>query len=143
VSQDRKERYRWAVNEAVNKGNLDAMDKVFAADYLHHRPPYPDMQGVEAYKQFFADTRISYPDAHITIDELIIEGNTMAMRYTFTGTQTGTSPTTGAAPTGRQVTLTGCAIGRWEGDKVVESWEHADWLGLLQQLGVIPKPGQV
>jgi hypothetical protein len=31
-------------------------------------------------------------------------------------------------------------MARWEGDKGVEDWEHGDWLGMMQQLGLIPKP---
>jgi len=40
------------------------------------------------------------------------------------------------------VTFTGCFMGHWVGDKAIEAWEHVDWLGLLQQLGRFPKPGQ-
>ena len=55
MSEARKQAYRWAVDEAFNKGNLGAMDKVLSADYVHHRPPHSDIEGADAYKQFVAD----------------------------------------------------------------------------------------
>jgi predicted ester cyclase len=48
----------------------------------------------------------------------------------------------GIPPTGRPVTLTGISIWRVNGGTIVESWHELDTLGLIQQLGVIPTPGQ-
>ena len=141
MSKSRKEKYIWATDEAFNKGNISALDTVLAADMVHHRPPYPDVKGAEAYKQFVSEVRVSYPDVQITFDEMIMEGDTSSGRYTFRGTQTGVSPTTGAPPTGKQVAFTGCVVNHWAGDRIIESWDHSDWLGLLQQLGVIPRSG--
>ena len=44
--------------------------------------------------------------------------------------------------TGKQVTITGIAIARISNDQFVEIWHQVDWLGLFQQLGLIPVPGQ-
>jgi predicted ester cyclase len=49
--------------------------------------------------------------------------------------------TTGAPPCGKHVTMTGCNIAHWRGTKVIEEWEHGDYLGVLQQIGVIPPLG--
>jgi predicted ester cyclase len=48
----------------------------------------------------------------------------------------------GIPPTGKPVTLTGISIWRVDGGKIVESWHELDTLGLMQQLDVIPTPGQ-
>jgi len=48
----------------------------------------------------------------------------------------------GIAPTAKQVTMTGIAINRVVGGKIVENWLNADMLGTMQQLGVVPAPGQ-
>ena len=62
------------------------------------------------------------------------------VRYTFRGTHTGNFM--GIAPTGKQVTQTGITIIRFANGKAVEQWANSDDLGLLQQLGVVPAPGQ-
>jgi predicted ester cyclase len=61
-------------------------------------------------------------------------------RWTFRGTQQGELQ--GIPPTGKQVTLTGISILCLEGGKAVESRHSVDMLGMMQQLGVIPAPGQ-
>jgi predicted ester cyclase len=48
----------------------------------------------------------------------------------------------GIPPTGKQVTVRAIDINRMVGDKSVEHWLEMDTLGLLQQLGVAPMPGQ-
>jgi predicted ester cyclase len=45
----------------------------------------------------------------------------------------------GIPPTGKQATFTGLVISRMAGGQIAEEWEHFDQLGLLQQLGVVPR----
>jgi predicted ester cyclase len=91
-------------------------------------------------KKHIAECRASYPDVHFTIDKVIMDGDWTATLWTYEGTQSGVSPTTGAPPTNKHVKFTGCTMARWENGKAVEGWEHGNYLGLLQQLGLIPKP---
>ena len=140
-TEELKAAFRRVYDEAWHKGNMDVIDELHAVDYVRHQTAYPDVEGLEAYKQYVADVRTSYPDVQITIDEIIAEGNTTAARWTFRGTQTGQSPTTGAPPTGKQVTFTGCLMTHWVEGKIVEEWPNVDWLSLLQQLGVVPPLG--
>ncbi|MCP4540378.1 MAG: ester cyclase [Chloroflexi bacterium] len=133
--KERKATIRRVIDETLHQGNLDALDALYADDFYRRRPPYPDIDGLQALRQNFADIRSSYPDVHVTIDEIIIEGDTSVWRWTFWGTQTGASPTTGAPPTGKRVTFTGCTVAHWKYGKIVDDFQNADWLGLLQQLG--------
>ena len=75
-----------------------------------------------------------------TVDDLVAEGDKVVVRWTFRGTHPGEFQ--GVPPTGKQVTIIGISIFRIVGNKVVEDWTIIDLLGLLQQLGVIPPPGQ-
>jgi predicted ester cyclase len=129
---------RRIIDEAWNKGNLEVWDEIYTADYVRHKSPFPDIEGSEAAKQFIVDCRTAYPDFQLTIDEIIAEGNTIVTRWTYQGTQTSQSPTTGASPTGKKVTFSGCTVGHYMGDKIVEEWEYGDYLGLSQQLGIVP-----
>jgi predicted ester cyclase len=80
--------------------------------------------------------RIAFPDLHSTLEDLIAEGEKVAVRFTFTGAQQGAL--LGNAPTGKQVRVTAILITRLVTGKFVEGWITYDGLGMLQQLGVIP-----
>jgi predicted ester cyclase len=84
--------------------------------------------------------RAAFPDIHETIEDMLAEGDRVVTRSTWRGTHQGAF--LGIAPTGKQVSVTGIDISRVASGKFVEHWQAADNLGLLQQLGVIPVPGQ-
>ena len=137
-AEELKAKARQVFDEAWNHGNVGALAGVYTDNFIHHSSPNPDIVGREAYKKFITNVRTSYPDVKVTIVEIFGEGNTTAIRWNLEGTQTGTSPTTGAPPTGKHVGITGCEVAHWADGKIIEQWEYEDWLGLLQQLGVIP-----
>jgi predicted ester cyclase len=85
--------------------------------------------------------RTAFPDLRISIDEQIVEGETVVTRWTATGTNEG--ELMGMAATGKQATTAGINIDRVAGGKLVEGWGLFDQLGLLQQLGVVPLPTRV
>jgi steroid delta-isomerase-like uncharacterized protein len=143
MSEEHETKIRRLIDECWNQGNLDALDALYSADIVRHKPPYPALFGLAAVKRFTADARSSYPDIHLTIDEAAIAENITTIRWTFHGTLAGQSPTTGVPGIGKPVSFTGCTVSHWIDGKIVEEWEHADYLGLLQQLGVLPLARQV
>lgn len=132
---------RAALEVAYNQGDLEALDKVYAPYILYHRPPLADMEGLEALKEFIAGLRRAFSHARLTLDEITREGEVLAGRWTFRGTHTGRSPSMPVPPTGRGVTVTGCCMAHWADGTIDEEWACADWLGLFQQLGVVPPMG--
>lgn len=142
MSEELKASILRVIDEVYNKGNLDVLDELYATGIVRHRPPFPDIEGLDAYKQFVANLRGAYSDLQLTADEIVAEGDTAAMRYTFRGRHTGQSPTLAIPPTGREATMTGCVVAHFVAGKAVEEWEYADFLGALQQLGVTTVPGQ-
>ena len=141
MSEELKARFRRALEEGWNKGNLDAWDEVYAADYIHYRPPLAVFESLEAEKQDVANTLKAFSGSEITIHEIVMEGNTTATRWTWRARHTGQSPRLGIPPTGKEVTLVGCNVSHWANGKIIEEWEFSDYLGLLTQLGVIPPLG--
>ena len=139
--EELKSKLRWAGEEAWLKGNVDAFDEVYAADYVWHRPPLPDLEGVEAAKQSVGDTRQAYSDIQIKYEEWAAEGDSIAYRWTWQAKHTGESPTLPIPPTGKEVTLQGCTVVHIADGKVIEEFEYSDYLGFLQQLGVVPPLG--
>ena len=137
MTADNREITRRVFEEIWNNKKLDVIDELMAADYVHHDPQSPDVpSGIEGYKQFVSYYLNAFPDLHYTIEDLLADGNTVAIRWTATGTHQGDLP--GITKTGRQISVTGMTIARVRDGKFIESWGNWDALGLMQQLGVVP-----
>jgi len=131
--KNNKASVRRLLEEAYNKGNLSIGYELVAPNVVGH---YPDMKGIEAWKQFAAAWRIAFPDLIISVEDIIGEGDKVVASWSARGTHQGDFQ--GIAPTGKQVIVTGVAIYRFIGDRIAEMWGWRDALGLMQQLGVIP-----
>ncbi len=138
MSEELRAKARRYIDETWNKGNLDPLSELCAANYVRHHPPYPDIVGLEAFKQYMADVFASYPDFHVDIEEIIAEGDAAVIRGTWGGTQTGTSPSTGAPGSGKKVKVPLCIVIHWVNGQLVEEWEFSDWLSFFQQLDYTP-----
>jgi steroid delta-isomerase-like uncharacterized protein len=127
--------------EGFNGNNLASADEFIAANFTNHDPGTPPLPaGPEGYKQLVGMYRAIYPDLQMTVDDLISEGGKVVCRWTARGTNTG--PLMGMPATGKQATVTGISILTVANGKVTEQRTNWDTLGMLQQLGVIPAPGQ-
>ena len=131
-------KFRWALDEAWYKGNVDALDEVYAAECVNYQPPFPILNGLEAIKQAIASIRPAYSDIQITYHEWIAEGNAIAFRATMNMRHTGQSPTFPIPPTGKELTLQTCGVFHVKDGKVIEEWDYSDYLGIMQQLGIVP-----
>jgi steroid delta-isomerase-like uncharacterized protein len=137
-TEEHKAAYRRII-EAVNAGNFDSLDALFAADMVDHNPVPGQVPGLAGFKQWMATARRSFPDLRGTVGHVLAEGDLVAGRVTWRGTQAG--PFAGAAPTGQSVAFEAYHIARFEGGKVAEWWGTADIFGALAQLGALPVPG--
>jgi steroid delta-isomerase-like uncharacterized protein len=143
-TETNKATLRRAIEEGWNQGNVALFDELFAPNFIHHDPDRPDFRTLEDYKRYVTETRSAFPDFHLTIEDLIAEGEQVVTRWMWRGTHTGGSVWPMPIPaTGKQVTVTGITILRFAGGKFVEDWHLVDHLGLFQQLGVIPAPQPV
>jgi predicted ester cyclase len=128
------------LNDAVNSGDLElistVIDEVVDPDVLIRTPLPIDAGGAHALKHVWATLLRAYPDLHVTIEDVIAEGDKVVMRNTVTGTHQGEYM--GIAPTGKRVTYTEIFIVRFWGDQVAETWGVVDVLSQLRQLGAIP-----
>ena len=117
--------------------NTDVLDETYTPDALWHLPEQ-DVQGVEAFKQYVGRFINALPDANVTVEDEIAEGDKIVQRFTMRGTHQGETEEFGP-PTGRQIELKGMTISRIEGGKIVEDWDSYDNLSTLQQLGLDPE----
>lgn len=131
-------RFNEAIQSYWRDGSFDALEALVAPDFVHHGPGLPpDMAGL---KQMLPAFRTAFPDLEITIEEIIVEGDKVFDRATWRATHQ--DELMGIPPTGKQVTVQEMHIARIADGKVVERWFQWDALGLMQQLGAAPAPGQ-
>jgi predicted ester cyclase len=129
--------FRRLIEEGFNKGNLAALDELFAANFREHQngmvPP-----NIEGVKGAILSLRGTFPDLKLTIEEITSDGDKTWARITARGTHRGKMM--GLAPTGKSITADVIDICRFEGGKIIEHWGVADRLGMMQQLGAVPRP---
>ena len=124
-------------SEIVNLKNPDLIEECYPPDFVWHGPDQ-DIRGYEQAKQLSYTFLAAFPDAEMTDEDVIAEGEKVVRRYTTRGTHQGETEMFGP-PTGRQIELKGITIHRIEGGKIVEEWESYDNLSMMKQLGLAPE----
>jgi steroid delta-isomerase-like uncharacterized protein len=128
------------VEEVYNGDDLDVADELVAHDVYNH-PAVPEHQhGVESLKHVIEWVRAIGPDTHYEIDDIIAEGDRVAVRMTVSGTHTG--ELRGIPPTGNRFSVDYVHWFRLADERVAELWAVKDDLTRLQQLGLVSAPGQ-
>jgi steroid delta-isomerase-like uncharacterized protein len=115
-----------------SKGNLSAIDELYAADFVCHFLVGPEWRGREGVREVVTNHRRSFPDWNEEIEDIIAEGDRVVTRFRSSGTHRGEFQ--GIPPTGRRVTISEVAIVRVVNGQIVEQWGFPDIAGLLQQL---------
>ncbi len=126
--------------ELFNEKQVDRADEFVAPDYIDHGALPGQAPGLDGAKQKWAMYIAAIPDLRVPIEDMVAEGDKVVVRWTAEGTQRG--ELLGIPPTGKRLRFSGISIYRLAEGKVAEVWEQFDRLGLMQQLGVIPTPGQ-
>lgn len=122
---------------AFNSGDLTTYINILYTEDVHFHFLPPELpQGHAGAKLYYGVFYQAFPDARFYVDDMIEDGDKMALRFRFAGTHLGDF--NGIPPTGKSFEINGMTIMRWKNGMVVERWNEADFLGLLQQLGVIP-----
>jgi steroid delta-isomerase-like uncharacterized protein len=142
VSEQNKAVVRRWFEEVWNQGCESSIDELFPADSVAHGlgDSEQDVHGPEEFKTFVANIRGALPDTHISIDDILADGDRIAVRVTLQGTHTG--PGLGVPPTGRKVSIQGIIIVRLVDGRIREGWNSYDQLGLLRQIGALPGAGK-
>lgn len=123
---------RRVFEEAVNHGRPELLPELFAADYVS---PQGD-RGPAAFGAVIESLRRAFPDITYVVEDVLAEGDEVAIRWTWTGTHLGAFRT--YAPTGRAITNTGMAIHQLRDGRITRIWMENDRLGFQQQLDAAP-----
>jgi steroid delta-isomerase-like uncharacterized protein len=121
---------RWAT-EAVAAGREEVWGELLADDVVD-RSGATESCGRESFKTRARVVTAAFANRHLTVDDLVIEGERIAWRWTLTGTHAGAL--LDIPPTGKAVTLRGVNFQRVRDGRVVEHWTLADFAGLARQL---------
>jgi predicted ester cyclase len=90
MTSDGKTLVRRMYEEAWNQGRLEVIDEICPPDYVGIGP-YGNEVGPEAVKRGVNARRTGFPDIHVTIDDLLAEGDKVVAHLTFRGTHEGES----------------------------------------------------
>jgi steroid delta-isomerase-like uncharacterized protein len=130
--EDPRELVRRFHAELLSARDPAVVDAFFAEEFVSHNNPPGFPPGREGVKRFFEMFRDAFPDVTVAIDDLVAEGDQVAVATTFTGTHEG--ELMGIAPTGRRVSVTGIDIVRVEDGRIAEHRGLTDVVGLMRQL---------
>ncbi|MBE2184245.1 MAG: ester cyclase [Anaerolineae bacterium] len=121
------------IEEGFNKGNYDALDPLYAAGYREHQ--FDMSHTLEGFKHDIQYLRTAFPDLHLTIEDIVADGDKVWMRIMAHGTNQGYLF---GPPTGKAMTITVFDTCRFEKGKIVEHWGVPDRFAQLAQLGLLP-----
>lgn len=127
---------RW-FEEVWNQGRSDAIDEMLGPGCLIHglsEDAENPLRGSEEFKPFHATFRGAFPDIEVVVEEIIAEGDMVAVRCVVRGRHTGDQ--LGVAASNTAVTFTGIAMTRIKESKIVEAWNNFDFLRMNKQIGL-------
>jgi steroid delta-isomerase-like uncharacterized protein len=117
-------------DSAANGYRPSVIDRQVAPDFVDHSQP--GQAGPDGVKAQVRTLRAAFPDLTVTIEDLVAEGDLVAVRGTWRGTHQGEFR--GVPPIGRRIELSGMAFWRIAGGQIRESWSLIDLPNLMRQL---------
>lgn len=129
---------RW-FEEVWNQGRQELIDQLRAPDagMVGLGEGSTRSEGPAPFKIFYSRMRSALPDMRVEVEDILAEGDRVAVRLSILGTHTGNG--FNSIPTGRKVQFTCITIARIADGRIAEAWNNLDQLGLLTQIGVIPQ----
>jgi steroid delta-isomerase-like uncharacterized protein len=121
-----------------SKGDLAAADVLLHAEFSLHTPLPTPGPGIVEMNTVITTCRAAFHGLHVTIDDIMADGDKVTARFTARGTHNGEFM--GVPPTGKAITMTGIEIFRIREGRIAELWGEVNLMGLMQQLGILPGP---
>jgi len=124
-------------DDAIAREDEVALRAYFAEDYVFHGPG-GDLS-FDELRSYFASLRAALSDLRIVREQIIVEGNLLAERTTFSGDFTGVftySPIGPVKPTGQHLEWEVIGTFRYDDSRLAEEWVQTDYRSFLTKLGV-------
>ena len=126
---------RW-FTEVMNEGKLEVINEICSQDFVDHDPlpgTSPDFAGL---KDFVTQVRSAFPDIETTAEDILVEGDRLAVRSTIRGTHKGDFM--GIPASGKKVEVSNYDFVRFENDQAAEHWGTIDSAALMEQISATP-----
>jgi steroid delta-isomerase-like uncharacterized protein len=128
---------RWA-EEVWSKGHFGLIEELVAPEYVAHDPANPEeVRSPEGLRRYIEAFRSAFPNMQLSVEDQVAEGEKVLTRWTARGTHRGDF--FDIAPSGKRLEMVGMSMDHFSGGRFVESWENYDALGMMQQIGAVPK----
>ncbi|MGW6929832.1 alpha/beta hydrolase fold domain-containing protein [Lentzea sp. NPDC054927] len=128
------------VDEVLNGGDIDAVDRFWHHDLRWHAGSAGDLKGIDDYRASLrAAVGGAFTGMHLAVHDTLVDGDTVVLRFTNSGTHDG--PFLGVEASGRHAAWDGIGIYAVRDGKIAEAWFGEDVLGMLVQLGAVTLPG--
>lgn len=118
-------------------GDLELLTELYADDAVD-RTPFGEQRGLAAIRESYEAFIDAFPDVSQTVEDVVVDGDRVAMRITSRGTHEGAL--WGIEPTGMEIEVEQVAFVRIENGLIAERWFLSDNLSLLAQLGIVDFP---
>ena len=127
--------------EEANRGNLEVFGELLAPNFVGYGGAgFQDLHGVKSFKDLYTTFLSAMPDLSFRVEQMIAEGDMIAVRGTLSGTHEGNFMGMAAA-THKKITWTGTAFFRFNEQGLTDArWQEWDGMQVMQQMGVIPTP---
>jgi steroid delta-isomerase-like uncharacterized protein len=125
--------------EVTDAGDYDAIDELFADDYVDHSA-IGDITGREAFKDYIRMFRAALSDVHTEVRDFFTDADGELAAWNVRVTATHTGELNGIPATGKRIDIVSQNIGRVRDGRAVEHWSEGGMLQLLTQIGALPAP---
>ena len=126
--------HRW-FEEVWNEGRESAIDEMSYHDVQGHGLKAPDgneVQSMDSFKAYYRQMRAALSDIHVTVENVLTEGDLTVARCTVTARHTGEG--LGKPPKGNPIEFTGMTMARIKEGKIAEAWNNFDFMTMYQQM---------
>jgi predicted ester cyclase len=131
-AKQNKANARRLTEEVTNKGNMAILPELIDPNFIMHGNN--NYSGVEGMKKFLSALRAAFPDYTEKIENIVAEGDLVAVFTTLNGTFKG--EINGMKPTGKKMSVPSARLSRYVNGKETESWTFTDSLTWYKQLGI-------
>jgi predicted ester cyclase len=132
--------FRRVIEQGFGEGRLDVIDDLLGPNFVEHQGDGEQSAGPERLKQAITILREAFPDLRATVEDAVGEGEKIAFRVRFEGTNSG--DLLGQRATGQTARWEAMDICRFDAGRMVEHWGVVDRFGVMEQLGALPAPAR-
>lgn len=123
---------RW-YEEGMNAGNMALIEELFDPNVSFRCPSMGEGKGFAAAREYVAPLRKALPDVRVTVEDVLEKDDLVFVGWKVNAHHRGEF--LGIAPTGKAVEMRGLTVLRVANGKITEFYDHADLLGMMNEMG--------